>query len=116
MSESGLRRVSVVALAASLLWLGAWGMDRILARSRADARLDPPPGMLVACENELRSRLPAGAPLRIAEDYRVQRFGAAHLRLLSRFESPASGPTTFACDVIARTGSWEVSEITVVRW
>jgi hypothetical protein len=38
------------------------------------------------------------------------------LRLLSRFEGRATGPTTFACDVVARTGSWEVSEITVVRW
>jgi hypothetical protein len=91
-------------------------MDRILARGRTDARLDPPPGLLAACEDELRSRLPAGAPLRIVEDYRVQRFGADHLRLLSRFEGRATGPTTFACDVVARTGSWEVSEITVVRW
>jgi len=116
MSESGLRRVSVVAVVASLLWIGAWGMDRIVARGRADSGLDAPAGMLTACEDALRSRLPAGAPLRMAEEYRLQRSGAAHVRLLSRFEGRASGPTTFACDVTARTGSWEVTEITVVSW
>jgi hypothetical protein len=115
MTDPRLWRASVVAMLATTLWVGAWGMDRLLARSRYDASLDVSPRLASACQDELQRRLPPGPIVRIAE-YRVQSLGRTGMRLLSQFEGRGNGPTPFSCDLSATAGSWEVTEITIVSW
>ena len=116
MTDPRLRRASLVAVLATALWAGSWGMDRLLARSRYDASLDASPRLVSACQDELQRRLPPGPIVRIADEYRVQSLGRTSVRLLSRFEGRGNGPTPFACDLSAAAGAWEVTEITVVSW
>ena len=116
MTHPRVRRATVVAMLATTLWVGAWGMDRLLARSRYDASLEVSPWLAFACQDELQRRLPPGATVRVADEYRVESLGGAGMRLLSQFEGRGNGRTPFACDLSPASGSWEVTKITVVSW
>jgi YD repeat-containing protein len=98
------------------LGLGLVGGLLALAPAGTQARSSGSEAALAdACHGAVAERVLHRDPVQFSNTFRIKEMSDRQYRLVSHFDQ-AGARTRYACDALAQGQSWEVTELTLVRW